>query len=89
MPDFTSEIEIDVDEFLDACSRSEKQALIETLVDEGWVRRVISPNSNPDDYQPNLLEIEWNNTIDKLSELRQRLTLEEEEVIKNLVAKYT
>ena len=89
MPDFTSEIEIDVDEFLDSCSRNEKQQLIDILVDEGWVRRTVGRNAHPDDYAPNLLEIEWNNTMNKLSELRQRITLEEEEMIKNLVAKYT
>jgi hypothetical protein len=89
MPDFTSEIEVYVDEFVDSCSRSEKQELIDILVDEGWVRRIVAKNVHPNDYVPSLLEIEWNNTMNKLSELRQRITLEEEEMIKNLVTKYT
>jgi hypothetical protein len=39
-------------------------------------------------FQPNLLEIEWFNTISKLAKLRQRLSIEEEDTIKALVEKY-
>ena len=89
MPDFTSEIDIYVDEFWNECSRSEKNELIDLLVEEGHVIRV--PNSSIDDekQKPSLIEIEWNDIIDKLSNLRQRLSIEEEEMIKNLVTKYT
>jgi hypothetical protein len=89
MPDFSTEIDIYVDEFWNECSRSEKNELIDLLVEEGHVMRV--PNNSLDDekQKPSLIEIEWENTIGKLSELRQRITLEEEEMIKNLVAKYT
>jgi len=89
MPDFTSEVEVYVDEFLDACSRSEKQEVIDILVDEGWVKRLLPRNATLESHHPSIMEIEWENTIGKLSELRQRITLEEEEMIKNLVAKYT
>jgi hypothetical protein len=34
------------------------------------------------------MEIEWNTMIDKLSLLRQIVTLEEEQAIKELVSKY-
>ena len=89
MPDFTTEIDIYVDEFWNECSRSEKNELIDLLVDEGLVRRI--PNSSFDDtiQRPSLMEIEWNTTIDKLSLLRQRLSIEEEETIKALVEKYS
>ena len=89
MPDFSAEIDIYVDEFWNECSRSEKNELIDLLVEEGHVIRV--PNSNLDDEKekPSLMEIEWNDMIDKLSNLRQRISVEEEQTIKALVEKYS
>ena len=88
MPDFSTEIDIYVDEFWNECSRSEKNELIDLLVEEGHVIRV--PNSSLDDEKQklSLIEIEWNDMIDKLSDLRQRITLEEEQMLKSLVQKY-
>ena len=37
MPEFTSEIEIEPYEYVDGCSRSELQELIDVLVEDGWV----------------------------------------------------
>ena len=88
MPDFSTEIDIYVDEFWNECSRSEKNELIDLLVEEGHVTRVPNSSINDEIQKPSLIEIEWNDMIDKLSELRQRITLEEEEMIKNLVNKY-
>jgi hypothetical protein len=45
--------------------------------------------STPHEKKPNLLEIEWLSNIAKLTTLRQRVTLEEEEMLKNLVKKYS
>ena len=89
MPDFSTEIDIYVDEFWNECSRSEKNELIDLLVEEGHVIRV--PNSNLDDEKEklSLMEIEWNDMIDKLSDLRQRISIEEEQTIKALVEKYS
>lgn len=89
MPDFSTEIDIYVDEFWNECSRSEKNELIDLLVEEGHVIRV--PNSSLDDekQKPSLMEIEWNDMIDKLSNLRQRISVEEEQTIKALVDKYS
>lgn len=88
MPDFSAEIDIYVDEFWNECSRSEKNELIDLLVEEGHVIRV--PNSSLDDekQKPSLIEIEWNDMIDKLSDLRQRISIEEEQMLKSLVQKY-
>ena len=88
MPEFTSEIEIYADEFVDSCSRAELQELIDILVDEGWVIRKVSRNSSPGSERLNLLEIEWTDMLGKLSDLRQRVTPEEEQMIKNLINKY-
>lgn len=84
MPDFRTEIDIEPYEYVDECSRHEKQELIDELVDRGFVLQI----SSPSDTKPNLLEIEWFNTIAKLAKLRQRLSIEEEDMIKNLVNKY-
>lgn len=88
MPDFSTEIDIYVDEFWNECSRSEKNELIDLLVEEGHVIRV--PNSSIDDEKQklSLIEIEWNDMIDKLSTIRQRISLDEEEMLKTLVQKY-
>ena len=85
MPDFTTEIDIDPYEYVDECSRHEKLELIDELVNRGFVLQI----SSPIETKPNLLEIEWFNTIVKLSKLRQRLSIEEEETIKALVEKYS
>jgi hypothetical protein len=85
MPDFTTEIDIDPYEYVDECSRHEKQELIDELVSRGFVLQI----SSPIETKPNLLEIEWFNTISKLAKLRQRLSIEEEDTIKALVEKYS
>ena len=89
MPEFTSEIDIDAEEFIDSCSKSELQELIDILVDDGWVIRKVARNSSPSSERLNLLEIEWTDMLGKLSNLRQRITPEEDEMLKNLVKKYS
>ena len=88
MPEFEANVDVDVVDFIDECSRRELQELIDELVDRGWVIRKIDRNSSPDAELPNLLEIEWMYMVSKLSDLRQRVTLEEEQTIKELVSKY-
>ena len=89
MPDFSAEIDIYVDEFWNECSRSEKNELIDLLVEEGHVIRVSNSSLDDEKQKPSLIEIEWNDMIDKLSDLRQRISIEEEQTIKALVEKYS
>ena len=84
MPEFTTEIDIEPHEYVYECSKRELQELIDVLVEKGLVVQI----STPHEKQPNLLEIEWLSNIAKLSTLRQRVTLEEEQTIKDLVSKY-
>jgi hypothetical protein len=84
MPEFTTEIDIEPHEYVYECSKRELQELIDELVEKGLVVQI----STPHEKQPNLLEIEWMSNIAKLSTLRQRVTLEEEQTIKDLVSKY-
>ena len=57
---------------------------LDELVEKGLVVQI----STPHEKKPNLLEIEWLSNIAKLATLRQRVTLEEERAIKELVSKY-
>ena len=84
MPEFTTEIDIEPHEYVYECSRRELQELIDELIEKKLVIQISSPHEK----EPNLLEIEWLSNIAKLSTLRQRVTLEEEQVIKDLVSKY-
>jgi len=63
MPDFTTEIDIDPYEYVDECSRHEKQELIDELVSRGFVLQI----SSPIETKPNLLR--QNQTFLKLSGL--------------------
>ena len=84
MPDFTTEIDIEPHEYVYECSSRELQELIDELIEKGLVTQI----SSPYEKKTNLLEIEWMNNIAKLATLRQRVTLEEEQAIKELVSKY-
>jgi hypothetical protein len=88
MPEFETYVDVDVDEFLYALNKREKNELIDALVEDGLVKRIVPRNSELKGDQRSLLEIEWDTMIDKLSDLRLRLTNEEEEQIKKIVNKY-
>jgi hypothetical protein len=88
MPDFTSEIEIYVDEFWDECSRTEKDELIDILEESGWVKRIKPKGGSLKESLPSILEIEWQEICNKLSDIRQRISSEDEETIKDILLKY-
>jgi hypothetical protein len=75
------EFDVEVEEFLDDCSKREIEEAIQWLVDRDWIK----PNQIE---EGNVMDIEWFNAVSKLHTLRQRLTVEEEELIKSIVNKY-
>jgi hypothetical protein len=85
MPEFRTEIDIDVDEFWNECSIWERGELADLVIEEGLAQEIDGHKYVEDE---SLLGIEWKKTIDKLLTLRQRLTIEEEELIKSIVNKY-
>ena len=85
MPDFEFYNEIEVDEFWFECTKSEKQELIDLLVEEGFV---IRKTKQPDDPNRNLLDEEWDNLCDKLQNIRQRMSVDDEQTIKQIISKY-
>lgn len=81
MATFTQDIEIEIEEFVDSLYKHEIKELIGYLKQEGHL------NSGVTSPEMNLQDIEWSKVIDKLSQSRLQLTLEEEELIKNIANK--
>lgn len=81
MATFTQEIEIGIDEFVDSLYKHEIKELIDYLKQEGHLVGEYTP------HEMNLQDIEWSKITDKLSQSRLQLTLEEEELIKNIANK--
>lgn len=84
MPYFETELEVDVDDFLSSCTKSEIKELIEALQEDGWL--VEESVTRMDDM--NFLDEEWLNITNKLNTLRLRLSVEEEQTIKDIVNRY-
>jgi len=84
MPYFDTELEVDVDDFLSSCTKSEIKELIEALQEDGWlVKESITQTDNM-----NLLDEEWLDLTNKLNNIRLRLSVEEEQTIKEIVNRY-
>jgi hypothetical protein len=77
MPTFSEETDFDisVDDFLEECTRHELEEVIDYLEEMGYLKEGNSLG---------LLEGEFQERIQKISESRHRLTLEEEETIKTI-----
>ena len=76
-----TKVDIDVDDFLDSCSRKEKEQLVNKLKEGDLWEDIKSDKLS-------LMELEWNETLTKLSNARLRLTNEEEAIIKKIAIKY-
>jgi hypothetical protein len=74
-------VDVDVEEFLDDCNKGEIEEVIQWLIESDWIKPTQVEEGN-------VMDIEWFNTVSKLHTLRQRLTVEEEELIKSIVNKY-
>jgi hypothetical protein len=75
------EVDIDVDDFVDSCSRREKEQLVKKLKEGDLWEDTTSENLS-------LMELEWKETLTKLSNARLRLSNEEEAFIKKIANKY-
>lgn len=86
MPSFyVDEMDIDVGEFLDACSKKEITELVEYLIEDGY----LSPKSVVGKQEPkSMLEQEWDEVVDKIQENRLMLTAEEEEIIRKIAKRF-
>ena len=84
MPYFDTEVEVDVDDFLSSCSQSEIKELIEALQEDGWL---VKEKVTKEDSM-SVMDEEWLTVIQKLHTLRLRLSVEEEQMIKDIVNRY-
>jgi hypothetical protein len=85
MPEFETYNDNDPDEFIDNCSEREIKELIESLVDSGYISRTAI--STPDDKK-SVLDLEWDEIMDKLIKNRVMLSNEEEEMIRNISKRF-
>jgi hypothetical protein len=88
MPEFTTEIDIDPSEFIDSCSKRERERLIEILVEDGFIQPDQATLNGEKVRKPNINDERFFNSLDKLSNCRDLLTLEEENYINNLAEKF-
>jgi hypothetical protein len=83
MPTFYEETEFDIstDDFLEECDKDEIENIIDYLEEMGHLKN----HKRSEGGSPmGILEEEFQERIQKLSESRHRLTLEEEEIIKKI-----
>jgi hypothetical protein len=88
MPEFETYVDVDVDDFWYECSTREKEELIDMLEEDGWVRRTIPKGNDPLQQLPSIMELEWLDMCNKLSELRLNMSREDEDLIKEILKKY-
>jgi hypothetical protein len=84
---FDISMDVDIEDFLYECSSREIEEVIKWLEESDYIK----PHNIVDEGsvdEGSVMDIEWSNTVSKLQTLRQRLTLEEEELIKSIVNKY-
>jgi hypothetical protein len=88
MPEFETYVDVDVDEYWNICSKREKDELIDLIEDEGLVKRISPKGTNPSETLPSIIDMEWQEMCNKLSELRLRISPQDEEIISNILKKY-
>ena len=85
MPEFDTYVDVDVDEFISACSKREIKEIINSLIEDGH----ISPTAAK---QPNdnlgFLESLFFEKMEKLKEKYYRLSKEDESILEDLFKKY-
>lgn len=85
MPEFDTYVDVDVDEFVSACSKREIKELIDVLVEEGH----INPSAvEGNDKSIGVLESIFIEKMDGLKEKYYRLSREDENILEELFKKY-
>lgn len=79
MPDFSTYIDIDPDEYVSSCSNREIKELIDSLIEDGHLPEVASKD---EPKKKNVLDLEWDEVCEKIRKNRLRLTSEDENLIK-------
>jgi len=82
MPRF--EMDIDLDDFLWELSSSEKDELVDLLIDDGYAIKMVSHFAN----NQTLSEWEFAKVITKIADNRLRLTAEEDALLKKIADRF-
>ena len=89
MPEFDSSVEIEPSEFVDSCSKTEKDRLVEILIEDGHIQPdQDTKNSNNGVRKPNVNDQIFWDSLQHLSKCRDLLSIEEENFINNLSNKF-
>lgn len=86
MPEFETYVDVSVDEFLSNCSPREIEKLIDSLIEDGYLNSNAVKNQEPTSL--NIIEMEWEVTLDNLRQKRLTISNEDEEIIKLISKKY-
>jgi hypothetical protein len=82
-------VDVEVDEFVDSCSKREIKELIDYLVGEGYLPESVQDNNGDNkDSKISYLEQEFINNIDKLKGKFYSLSNEDEREIMKIIKKY-
>jgi len=75
-----TDVDIDVDDFMDSCCNYELEEVIDWLEVNGHLPETVRVSKD----NKNLMDLEWDNALYKLSLNRTQLTVAEEEFIKTI-----
>ena len=79
-------LDIDVDEFLDACDTPEKEELIKALIEDGYLKKDCRETFEDSKYS--VSEAFYQDALKKLHGKWNMLTKEEEETILNIAKRF-
>lgn len=80
-----AEVDVDIDDFLSACSSREIKNLINALIEDGY----LNPTAiKVEDNKKTYMESEWDELTNKFSEIRLRISQEDEETLRGILKKY-
>ncbi len=89
MPEFSAEVDIDPSEFIDSCSKKEKERLIQILIEDGEIEPAQADrNKGTGVTKPNMNDQIFWDSLDHLAKCRDLLSTFEENYINNMAAKY-
>jgi type III secretory pathway lipoprotein EscJ len=85
MPEFETYVDVDVDEFVSACSKREIKELIEVLIEGGHIS---SSAVEDTDKHVGVLESDFIEKMEILKQKYYRLSREDENILEELFKKY-
>ena len=79
-------VDVDIDDILYDMSSDELQSLADDLYNDGYIPKQLSGGVS--EGQKNIMDLEWDELIQKMSKLRLQLSNEDEETIRKILNKH-